>query len=609
MSITEPSRPSTLIYVPNDSQAGVYLVPSDVFHPAYFKITPLFHRTLTSFDHLLAALFVLILCAILTSAVHTILLRTTSHNPDSPLPSRTRLLSAALLSDLFHLRIPLYLFQRQQSQSFSQARAFNPRPPPTLPPLPIPAVLAIVVFVTTLALASVNLLILVVASYTRPIPSTTAQYALHGIQPIASSTTTSKKVTRLTTNSVCTSPIAPSAASTSTFSMFPRHQYILTTCVSIKTIRTPSMREDLESFGEAASTTTRMQLSLSSTFHSGGADHNITIDNKTVMAYVRVSISHIHTDGTVVRKPLLFRTLTEDAQNHILYLHKRAAYFVHSSMSRKAKENKSARKRVNPSHGLQRDTTPNSAAVESKIFKEMGQPFEQIQAATQRHQFHLSISQAQQHVHGRTLISVELERQLDEDVSIAHEAALESLVPTMGVVEAEGGSNRALANALKRYLNFSFTQTSDIDKEGPNELQGGNNDTSYTTEGLLRQEGRAAGVLLLAVVTSVGIVLLIGLRWRFSPTSLGELAWQYLEGVQSRREWLAMHPQRSQSFEDRLVSHDLNDNAFGDNLQTSDRNFSQSISHSHGDGSTSSIGIDSTMRKSMSVYVCPPTDV
>lgn len=199
---------------------------------------------------------------------------------------------------------------------------------------------------------------------------------------------------------------------------------------------------------------------------------------------------------------------------------------------------------------------------------------------------------------------------MDDDVPIAHEAALESLVPTMGIVEAEGGSNDALRDALKRYLNFSFNQAPGSPNKSPEWLQDDDSDTSYTAEGLIQQEERTAGVLLLAVVTSVALVFLFALRWRFSPTSLGELAWQYLEGVQSRREWLAMHPQRSRNIQEHRVPHDMkNDGTFGNEFETSNRTSLQSYSHAQGDSSLSSIGIDPTIRRSMSVYVSPPTDI
>lgn len=193
---------------------------------------------------------------------------------------------------------------------------------------------------------------------------------------------------------------------------------------------------------------------------------------------------------------------------------------------------------------------------------------------------------------------------------IAHKAALESLVPTMGIVEAKGGSNDALRDALKRYLNFSFNRASGSRNKSSEWFQNGDSDTSYTAEGLIQQDERTAGVLLLVVLTSIAILLLFALRWRFSPTSLGELAWRYLEGVQSRREWLAMHPQRSQNIPEHRVPHDMKyDGTFGNELETSNRTSLQSYSHAQGDSSSSSIGIDPTIRRSMSVYVSPPTDI
>lgn len=611
MSVAEPSRPSTFIFIPNDSQPGVYLVPSDVFRAARFEITPLFHRMFTSVDHLLAAVLTLIILSVLTSAAHTILLRTTSHNPDSPLPSRTRLLSAALLLDIFHLRLPLNFFQRQM-QPLSQTRAFNPRPPPTLPQLPVPFLLAVVVFVTTFAVASINLLILVVASYTRPTPSTRTQYALHGIQPIVTSTTTSRRITRLAMSSICTSPLMTTglaAPFTSASFSFPQHKYLLTTCVYADVIQLPISAKITRNFEGISVTSTHLRLSLSSTFHSKGADHSVTIGNKTITVHVRVTISHVYSDGNVIRKPMPFRILDSDAQRKIQYLHERAAYFAYDFVSQKVRKYEFTRKQRNPQNTFQQGSTSGNSFSERDNTQKIKRFVNRSLAPISRHQSRISTAKRKCRMKAETVFLLKISEQQYEGITAAHEAALDSLIPTMGIIEAEGGSDEALRKALKSYLNVSLSGAFSDQKNESLVFQEEGNGVSYKAEGLVQQEGRTAGVALLAVVAATAIVVLTALRWKFRPTSLGELAWQHLEGVQSRREWLASHPQRSGNIqEDRFPKDSKHDDTFS-NSEPSDENAQQTLSHAQSDDSSSSIGIDATMRRSMSVYVCPPTDI
>lgn len=599
MSAATPAPPSSLIFISDDLRPGVYLAPSNSFRTAHFQLIPLFHRTITSVDHFLAAFLSLILLAVLTAAAHTILLRTTAHNPDSPLPSRTRLLSIALFSDFTHLRLPWHIFQQEHVQSLSHARPFNPRPPSTLPPLPTPTALVIAVFTVFLAVAAVDALILVVAFHPRPFKSTGSQYALHGIHPVAAPLAISRRITRNIKKSICTTPVIPTlftTLSTSTVPKISHHRYLLTTCVYTNT-KHHNLNSDMsnDSKNVSISSYPSLLLSFSSMFHLNGADHNITVGNSTVMVRVRVTISHADDTGNFVSRPMLFRGL--DDENHTItqYLHERAAKYVDERLSQPFQSHYVSKdnQRLNnvESRELNKGVSSGNVAKQSKVVRDS-------------HRFHDQYPEA-------IKSSFKLKNApmtSDKNVNIAQDAVLETLVPTLAVVEAAGRDDIALGDALNRNLGINLGPISRNTGNNSERIDQRNGSTSLAVDGLQEQEGKVAGVTLLAVVSIFCVMILSVLRWRLCPTSLGEVAWQHLEGVQSRREWLASHPELSRDLRrDNVSQYDRDD----DKNVEGRRNTRWTAPSMHSDDGLSSFDantLDPTFHSAISVYVCPPVD-
>lgn len=303
----EPTQPPNLYYVPDEYQPGVYLIGHDKFLLSNTThIARYMHRNLSNADEFILGILSVLLIAILSEIVHTILLRTSSKR--SQVPS-DRLQSAFLFSEVSHLRhLCLHLYGVCWPAAYGGAPTQRLSVRGVLVSLSV-VVAAVVVF-------SVDVLVVML---TQPGDqfSTAAEYNLRGEHPVTTNSALSAYIARMAGDRPCVSPFMANGTHT-------RH-FQLQTCMHLDTSK------DQQEDGTAASNVT-----IESFFHATGADHNISFPPAWISLRVRVDL--LLADSAGGDRHLIFQSIDTASFAHARYMQ---AMIVHIAKRRVCRKNES----------------------------------------------------------------------------------------------------------------------------------------------------------------------------------------------------------------------------------------------------------------------------
>lgn len=280
-----PTPPSNFTYVASEFIPGTYVAGHDQFALGDFPITSILHREITRFDDFLLGVISVLLIALLSEIAHSFLLRTTSNRL-----SAAGLFSAFLVNEATHLRLVVSHLRRHRSLSNS-SHSTNP--------VTISAI--VLVFLTLIFTADVVIVVLTQSSSTS---SGAMDYNIRGVQPIATSRGLGSYIGRLRTDRKCISPVLTNGTKTQS------RKYVLNVCVQYERknwIKVVKERVD------------RGPVNMTSFFHHGGSDHNISHAGGWMTFSLRVQLLLEGVRSSSRR--VLFDVVDDANFSHTRYIH------------------------------------------------------------------------------------------------------------------------------------------------------------------------------------------------------------------------------------------------------------------------------------------------
>lgn len=289
-----PSPPPNFLNVSENVFAGIYIVGHDKFLVKDVHVVGVLRRSVGPSEEFLLGVLSVFLIAVVSEIVQVILMRTRRERRLSPMS----VVYACLVDELSHFRNIWSHLSSLRRQEGNDRRQITSRQR---------ALASLVVVGITLALFVVEVAAVVL---TQPITvsSTEKAYNIKGVHPIGTSRGVARLIRRVAGNRICVSPIMTKSAQTRNF--------MVSACSLLEKKEDLTEETDVSNF-----------IKVSSWYHRGGVDHNITFGEAVFHLRLRAELFLDAGDGGARR--VLFQSRDNAAMDHAKYIHER---FIYSSM-------------------------------------------------------------------------------------------------------------------------------------------------------------------------------------------------------------------------------------------------------------------------------------
>lgn len=273
--VIEKEVPSTLKFIENEFQPGLFIVGSSKFILKSVEILDVFHRKFGDFEEILLGLLSVILIAIIAEIFQTLLLRTTRNHV-----SINWLVSAFLVDEFLHFRNGFRNYRPRSNTSrqrevennlqltLEQQRNGNLVKTPWYKRRVFLIIMAL--FISLLLLSAEVVTVLLTQQSSKD--SQPNEYNLQAKQPISTGHGLQQFIRRSTSNTPCISPLLLNETGV-------KRNYVLSSCVIY------SEKRDLLNDDDIAET-----ISLWSFFHKAGSDHRFEMREAVLNVSIRSTI-------------------------------------------------------------------------------------------------------------------------------------------------------------------------------------------------------------------------------------------------------------------------------------------------------------------------------
>lgn len=297
-SLNQPTPPPNFTFV-DETEAGRYILGHDKFYVSdEIHITNWFQRDISRQDDIYLGILSVILIAIFSEILHTFILRSAQNST----PSRSRLVSAFLISEFAHFRNVIRHYAPITRIIERPRDGLGPTSTISGPKLS-PFRLSLKILFFTLLLFIADFLSIFYTQQTE-MSSGSHEYNLRAYQPSAATLGQSRYIRRLVSERPCVSPFII------TNSTSKDRNYQLLTCVKL----------DFEGTPNANNKDVAQNVSIESFFHRGGSDHMITYGSGFVTVSVRAQVILSKAEGGARR--LLFVTNDDEQFTLVKYIHR-----------------------------------------------------------------------------------------------------------------------------------------------------------------------------------------------------------------------------------------------------------------------------------------------
>lgn len=446
MSFTDiPVRPSNFTYIKDEFQPGFYILGVNKFTVSNaFNFSPLIHRELTSADEFILGALSVIIIAILSEISQTILMRTANRNI-----SVIGFTTAFLVSEISHFRNVWHHFRTTRFRSTSPPAVTTPNSETRQIPIISRrrAYMSIMVISISTGLFAADV-VTVLLTQPRIFTSNTFQYNLKAKHPVATKIDLAKFVRRVTMDRPCVSPVFADSTL--------KRNFQINSCILLEENKVLNEDNDISD-----------TIKISSWFHRGGSDHNVTVGEAFISISLRANL--LPTEGQGLARRILFENVDDDDRTHTQYLHELVIY---GAIDWACKQNFSA-----------------------KTCTELN---EELQMSSSKEIRRIVLWRGRKDYRTSDVVGLTTTCNIGINAPFrALSAGLRYLITTAVIEETTG------KGAYSRVRD-------DVEEDG--------------IKGLLSEEGRVAGVFLFLCLLMVLCIVLIGLRWWFKPISLGHVA-------------------------------------------------------------------------------------
>lgn len=443
--------PPDFINVTGKKTPGAYLMGSDKFYPSNFRIVPIFNRQAGQMDEILLGILSVILIALITELIYTILLRTSSNHRDMA----KHLLYASLIDETLHFRNIATnirsIIAAEDEKITDSGIAIEPNKRRKSKSRRLFTISLITLFVT-MVLVCLEVIV-IVATQPSTFSTSSMEYNLRGFHPAGTRKALSKYIRRTALERGCTTPAFVSPEQSRNFLLLPRFKVV---------------KEEFLNSNEDVSET----FSIGSWYHRGGFDHEVNFGEAKFGIQMRTEL--ILSNEVVEGRRVLFESTDDGNLTKALYVQRRTMYSI-----------------------IEESCNKNFS---SRTCPEVMDSFEEIEVR-------------------RVQRKIRLWRALSED---AYEV-VDGLISTFRVQinnpfrAVEDGVGDLVMNAIIEEVS------------GPGSYEKLKDDEFETgIEGLLSEEGRIVGALMMFTIMICLFVVLLFLRLHLKPLSLGFIALRML---------------------------------------------------------------------------------
>lgn len=428
---------------------GIYLVGNNKFFAKNVHILPIFQREFGGMDEVILAILSVFLISFASELVYAILLRRRKNNVSTALA----ISSASSVDALVHLR---HLFQqfcfttsRRETVDIYQEPSKQQR---------IMASAAVLVVAVLLFVAEVASVLL--TQQTEGF-SEKYQYNLRAVHPVGTHASMSRFILRDSKNTGCVTPVIREAEQTRHFAINACFKY-----------------EDIKSSDSSDSSRILSQnITVSSWYHMGGSDHEISSGEGIRKLSIRVRMFSSTEDGRA--RWLKFSNLDDEQKSHAKYLHDQA---ISAAAHWSCNQDFSTR-------------TCSEIKEEIRIISSNLETREILLWETKKDPRTLNV----------TGIVTVFAVQMNSPFS-SMGAGLAPLATSAAVLEVQDKGGYLLVS---------------------------NEEEEDGVPGLLVENGRVAGIVLFAIIVVGLLILLVMTRLWLKPTSLSEFAMKAIQGIEN----------------------------------------------------------------------------